>query len=403
MRSSLPCLLVLMLPAGIQSAVPEFKTQEIETNLGVGYAVSLVDVNGDKKLDIVVVDKTRVVWYENPTWKRRTIVENQTVADNVCLAPYDVDGDGQIDFAIGAGWGNLSSTVAGPLYWAKRGKSLDDNWTVYPIGEENSVHRIRWADLDGDGKAELIVGPLLGTKSTKEKNFMDVPIRTLMFKIPKDPTKDRWTPEVLDETLHVMHNFWPIPADGRKGMDILTASYEGVSLLKPDADGKWKPIKLGEGHQANPNSNRGASEIKLGKILGDRSVIGTVEPWHGHQIVVYTPPEKKGDLWTRHMIDEQLKWGHAVSFADLDGDGSEELIIGVRDNLSMKAGEKFGVRVYQADDKSGAKWTRTFVDEGGVAVEDLAVADLDGDGDIDIVAVGRATKNVRIYWNQTKK
>jgi hypothetical protein len=34
-----------------------------------------------------------------------------------------------------------------------------------------------------------------------------------------------------------------------------------------------------------------------------------------------------------------------------------------------------------------------------VAVEDLAVGDLNGDGKLDVVAVGRATKNVRIYWN----
>ncbi len=51
-----------------------FKMQEIETTLKVGYAVLLVDVNGDKKPDIVVVDTTRVVWYENPTWKRRSII-----------------------------------------------------------------------------------------------------------------------------------------------------------------------------------------------------------------------------------------------------------------------------------------------------------------------------------------
>ena len=39
---------------------------------------------------------------------------------------------------------------------------------------------------------------------------------------------------------------------------------------------------------------------------------------------------------------------------------------------------------------------------GGVAVEDLAVGDLNGDGKPDIVAVGRATKNVKIYWNGQK-
>ena len=97
------------------------------------------------------------------------------------------------------------------------------------------------------------------------------------------------------------------------------------------------------------------------------------------------------------MIDDKLKWGHAVSVADLDGDGSDELIIGVRDE-GGKVGR--GVRVYRATDEIGSKWSRQIVDEGGVAVEDLACIDLDGDGKIDIVAVGRQTHNARIYWNK---
>lgn len=379
-----------------------FRPQEIETELGVGYAVLLEDVNHDGKKDIVVVDKTRVVWYENPTWKRQLVFEGPPRADNVCIAATDIDGDGKLDFAVGSGWGNLSSTIGGPLTWYRRGKTLDEPWTSYAIGEENSVHRIRFADLDGDGKPELIVAPLLGKGSTKANNYMDVPIRTLAFRIPKDPTRDRWPMEVLDETLHVMHNFWPIPAEGRKGMDLLTASYEGVSLLQPVGEGKWAPKKLGEGNQDDPKSNRGASEIKRGVLKGGY-YIATIEPWHGNQVVVYTPPTDPKGLWQRHVLDDQLKWGHAVWCADLDGDGNEELIIGVRDDLSMKPGERRGMRVYKATDEKGAKWTRQLIDEGGVAVEDAAAADLNGDGRVDIVAVGRQTKNARIYWNEGTK
>ena len=41
---------------------------------------------------------------------------------------------------------------------------------------------------------------------------------------------------------------------------------------------------------------------------------------------------------------------------------------------------------------------------GQVAVEDITAGDLNGDGRIDIVAVGRQTHNIRIYWNEgTKK
>jgi len=85
--------------------------------------------------------------------------------------------------------------------------------------------------------------------------------------------------------------------------------------------------------------------------------------------------------------------------ADLDGDGNDEIIVGVRDPLPGKA--QSGVRVYRASD-DGTKWSKTELDPGGVAVEDLAVADLNADGKPDIVAVGRQTKNVKVYWNQGK-
>jgi hypothetical protein len=39
-------------------------------------------------------------------------------------------------------------------------------------------------------------------------------------------------------------------------------------------------------------------------------------------------------------------------------------------------------------------------DDGGMAAEDLTVADLNGDGRPEIVAVGKATANVKIYWNE---
>jgi hypothetical protein len=42
------------------------------------------------------------------------------------------------------------------------------------------------------------------------------------------------------------------------------------------------------------------------------------------------------------------------------------------------------------------------IDAGGMATEDLTVADLNGDGKPEIIAVGRATENIKIYWNESK-
>jgi len=139
---------------------------------------------------------------------------------------------------------------------------------------------------------------------------------------------------------------------------------------------------------------------------GKSPFIATIEPWHGNQVVVYTPPAHGEGLWKRHVIDEQLRWGHAVWCADLDGDGNDELIIGVRDDPNPRAGDKFtprrGVRIYKCTDGKGETWVRQIIDDGGVAVEDLTAADLNGDGRIDIIAVGRQTGNARIYWNKGK-
>src|SRR5438876_2492918 len=159
-------------------AFPHFRVQEIETGLKVGYAVLIADINGDGKPDIVVVDTNRVLWFENPTWKRRTIIQGQTKPDNVCIAAYDIDGDGQLDLALGADWKPSNTKDSGTLQWLKRGKTLDEPWTLYPIGTEPTVHRIRFVDLDGDGRAKLVVAPLQGRQSTAAKNWIDgLPVR----------------------------------------------------------------------------------------------------------------------------------------------------------------------------------------------------------------------------------
>ncbi len=387
----------MLADAAAQSA---FRAEEIERELGVGYAVSLVDVDGDERLDIVVVDQTRVLWYQNPTWQRRVMIDGQTKPDNVCIAPYDIDGDGQVDFALGADWRPADTVNSGTIQWLRRGATLEEPWTVLPIGTEPTVHRMRWADFDGDGRAELIVSPLQG-RGVRPPQFDQNGVRTLRFQIPDDPTDAAaWQAEVIDDELHVTHGLWPADLNHDGRLDLLIASFEGVSLLKRSADNRWTRTLVGSGNQET-DPNRGASEIKPGRLGGGEKYgyLATIEPWHGFQVVAYTPPtDDAAGLWRRHVLDDQLAWGHAVWCANLDADADEELIIGVRDNANDE--HRSGVRIYDPRvEGDSIVWQRQLVDSGGVAVEDLAAADLDGDGDNDIVAAGRATKNVKIYWN----
>ncbi len=395
--------------------LPKFKAQEIDAGLKIGYAVVTADVDGDKKPDIVIVDQHKVVWYRNPgkaegEWKKFVMLDGKTKPDNVCIAPIDIDGDGKPEFVVGAAWKPFDTANPGQLVWLKRGDDVTKEWTMHELPcDEPTVHRVRCFDIDGDGKPEIVHVPLMGRGSSAKGLWVDgKPVRVIAMKVPaKEPEKkENWKPVVINEQLHVVHNFTGLPDPKRNA--ILYASYDGIFASDFRGDG-FETGRLHEGNQANPKGNRGASEIKATRTIGGKVVIATVEPWHGNQIVVYTVGKRdadKGFPFERHVIDEQLRWGHAVSFADLDGDGSDELVIGVRDDPNPKMGDNFkerrGVRVYKCTDGKGAKWERTILEDGGVAVEDLTVADLNGDGKPDIVAVGRATGNCRIYWNQGK-
>src|SRR6476660_3822004 len=172
MRHSL--FFLILLATGTSAAevtFPKFKTQEIATDLTVGYAVITADINEDGKPDIVVVDSKRVVWYENPTWKVHTIISGKTKPDNVCIAAHDIDGDGHLDLVLGADWNPSNTKTGGTLQWLKRGKTLDEEWTVYPIAEEPTVHRVRMAEVDG--KPAIILAPLHGREATAKGNWMD--------------------------------------------------------------------------------------------------------------------------------------------------------------------------------------------------------------------------------------
>lgn len=381
----------------------QFTGLELPTKLEVGYAVRLIDLNGDRRLDICIVDSKRILWLENPNWNEHILIEDRSKKfDNVCFAPADIDGDGRLDFAVGADWQFANSASGGSIGWIRQTEKPDQPWPHSPIGAEPTTHRMHFADLDRDGREELLVLPLKGRNTTGPR-FAENGVRLLSYKVPKDPLAGPWEAETITDQLHTAHNFWPTDFNRDGKLDLLVASFEGVTLIERTDAGGWQLTRLGTGFQDSKES-WGASEIRHGRLAGGGDYIATIEPWHGFQVVVYTKPDSPrpdaGEwLWQRRMLDDDLKWGHAVNCANLDGDDDEELIIGVRDDKSATA--KSGLRIYDPSD-AGAKWQRTIVDPGGVAIEDLASGDLNGDGKIDIVAVGRATHNVKIYWNETK-
>ena len=147
----------------------------------------------------------------------------------------------------------------------------------------------------------------------------------------------------------------------------------------------------------------GAGEVRAGRLPAGNRFVATVEPMHGNMLAIYTAPATGGDkgLWTRLVLDESLVDGHALACGDLAGMGRDQIVVGWR--AMNRAGAKVGVKLFTPLDEAGHSWKQTLIDDNTMACEDLCLADLDGNGKLDIVAAGRATKNVKVYFNQGVK
>ena len=380
---------------GAQVPVPTFKTVDVDTKIQIGYGVCVADVNGDRRPDILLADKSTIVWYENPSWKKHVMAEQLTPKDHVCIAAQDIDGDGKCEVAVGAGWNPGDTLNSGAVFYLIPPADRTQKWEAVALPHEPTVHRMRWVK-DKTGGYRLLVVPLHG-RGNKAATGEGAGVKSLLYSPPKNP-RDPWQTEVLDDALHKTHNLDPVQWDQDSGDEVLLASKEGIFLLDPSS----QPHRI----QISDGKFGGSGEVRLGKgpkSGGTQRFAATVEPMHGNTLAVYTPSAggKSTDLWTRHVLDESLLEAHALACGDLAGSGRDQIVVGWRGGA--KPGGKVGIKLFTALDAAGEKWQSTLVDDNGMACEDLCLADLNGDGRLDIIAAGRATKNLKVYLNQGTK
>src|SRR5258705_770364 len=131
-RHPLLAVLILGTPLTLPAAgpaTPKFRAVDVDTQIQIGYGVTVADVNGDKKPDILLADKSQIVWYENPGWQKHVIAEKLTPQDNVCIAAADIDGDGKCEIAVGAGWDPGDTLNSGALFYMIPPADRTQKWT----------------------------------------------------------------------------------------------------------------------------------------------------------------------------------------------------------------------------------------------------------------------------------
>jgi hypothetical protein len=368
---------MLVLGLGVLSgnAALPFERQVIDAKIAIGYGLAIGDVDGDKKPDILLADKSQVAWYRNGDWQRFVMTENinpragTRFLDNVCIAARDIDGDGKVEVAVGANWnpGETSDKAkSGSVHILQRPDDPTKRWGSRKLDHLPTVHRMHFVK---SGKGfELQVLPLHGVGN---RGGAGEAVKMLHY------AASDWKMVAHDIGLHTTHNFDVVP--NNLGSDaVIVGGKEGVIL--------WNNLKQ-EKVVSNPLS-RGVGEVRAKDDL-----VATIEPMHGNEVVVYSAPKQESEQPSRTSLDATLNQGHALAIADLDGDKKPEVLAGWR-------GGKGGIRIYV---QGADGWKAEPLDDGGIACEDLKVADLNGDGKPDVIAAGRGSKNVVIYWNKGGK
>jgi hypothetical protein len=375
-------------PGQLSVSEPAFEAQVIDNGVSIGYGLATGDVNGNGKPDILLADKDQIVWYRNGDWQRFVIAENLTEFDNVCIAARDITGDGQVEVAAGAQWnpGETSDTEqSGSVHYLVRPDDPTERWEVVTLPHEPTVHRMKWVRT-AEGRFSLVVVPLHGRGNTGGEGDG---VRVYAYHPPEDPNT-HWEMTLLDESLNMTHNFEVVSTEEDSGERLFIGGRQGVVTVQPQ-DGQW----VQNAAENLRDIDRGIGEIRYGS-LGGAGFLATIEPMHGNEVAVYFPVDKP----ERHLLDDSLNQGHALAAADLLGLGRDQVVAGWR---NPDTNGKVGIKLYVPADESGARWKTYLIDDNTMAAEDLVVADLDGDGKPDIIAAGRATNNLIIYWNKTEE
>ncbi len=341
-------------------------------------SAGVFDVNGDGRPDIV----SGAYWYEGPDFRKAhrigDVPAHGEYYDDFATIPMDVNGDGRLDFITG-GW------FGGELRWRENPGDGEAEWPEHVIAETGSIETTRAWDVDGDGVLEVVPntpgGPLVVYK--------------LVVGADGRPA-GRFD----------AHEIWPAKQGHGLGFGDIMGLGRGDFVLangwleapQDTFGGEWK-------FHEDFDLGSASVPILVVDVDGDGLSDLIVGQSHAYGLHWWRQEVSAGRrTWTRHAIDPHNSQYHDLIWADIDGDGACELVTGKRYRAHCGkdpgAGDDVGIYYFKWD---GESFSKQVIDYGpprvatGVGIH-FAVADLTGDGRLDVVAPGK--DGLYVFFNE---
>ncbi len=336
-------------------------------------------------------------WYANPGSAGGDWTRNPLPAPiEDTIAVHDFDNDGDLDLL--ATTGPTLPNEAGywwPVVWARNEGGA--RFTVFQNLDNSGVTIPPNDPIQGVAIARFTPGGPLQVAMTWDdtENPARDPYGVQVFTVPPDPTQGTWARQKLSD-VSVGEELSAADLDGDGDLDL----FMGNKWLRNEGAGApWTPITI-----FNISGKLQTSRHELHDIDGDGDLdafVGFSHSPEDRRVVWFEHPQDPTSLWPVHAVGS-LDKGAAESLdaVDLDGDGDLDIVAG--EYYVRYTEERPGATLWIFENLGGGLgWARHRVYTGDSHYQSSRAVDVDSDGDYDVIAKGWFKNEVYLYENTT--